>query len=347
MLLMNIENNKSLRSLNTFRIEATAKYFIGIHSIGEFEELRGDKRFSSAKKLILGGGSNILLTGDFEGWVVKNEIPGIAVAGETGTNVIVKAGAGVVWHELVMWCIERNYAGLENLSLIPGLTGAAPVQNIGAYGVEQKDTFEELEAIEISSGARVKFGEKDCAFGYRDSVFKQKLKEQFLVTSVSFRLIKLSASQTTYHYRTEYGDLRATLEAMKVKDLSLPAVSDAICRIRRAKLPDPEKIGNAGSFFKNPVISKDQFKTLVLAYPGMPHYPQADGTVKAPAGWLIEQCGWKGKVVGRAGCHKDQALVLVNCGGATGKEILDLAEVIQKSVKERFGIELSPEVNVI
>jgi UDP-N-acetylmuramate dehydrogenase len=344
---MKIERNKSLKSLNTFGIEAAAKYFTEVRSAAEFDELRAEKRFAGEKKFILGGGSNILLTGDFDGWVVKNSIPGITVTSETGTEVIIKAGAGEVWHDLVMWAIERDYAGLENLSLIPGLAGAAPIQNIGAYGAEAKDTFHELEAIEIRSGARVKFSARDCAFGYRDSVFKHKLKNKFLISSVSFRLIKIASLQGAHHYRTEYGDVRAMLEAMKVQDLSLKAVSEAICRIRRAKLPDPKEIGNAGSFFKNPTVPQDRFKILASAHPQMPHYPQPDGTVKVPAGWLIEECGWKGKTVGRAGCHKAQALVLVNHGGATGAEVLALSEAIRRSVKDRFTIDLSPEVNVI
>ena len=344
---MKIEQNKSLKALNTFGIEAAAQYFTEIRSAEEFDELRAEKRFGGARKFILGGGSNILLTGDLDGWVVKNAIPGVTVVSETDSEVIVKAGAGEVWQDFVEGCIEKNYAGLENLSLIPGLTGAAPIQNIGAYGVEAQDTFQELEAIEINSGARVKFGRTDCAFGYRDSIFKRSLKDQFLISSVSFRLTKLSSPQAAYQYRTEYGDVRATLEAMNVRDLSLKAVGDAICRIRRAKLPDPKEIGNAGSFFKNPGILKDQWKALARKYPKMPYYPQADDTVKVPAGWLIEQCGWKGKTVGRTGCHKDQALVIVNYGGATGQEILALSRAIQKSVKDQFGIDLAREVNLL
>ena len=372
---MKIEPNKSLRPLNTFGIDVTAKYFTEIRSAVEFKELSEDKRFSGEKKLILGGGSNILLTGDFDGWVVKNAIPGVAVVSETETEVIVKAGAGEDWHGLVMGCIEKNYGGLENLSLIPGLVGAAPIQNIGAYGAELKDTFYELEAIEIHSGTLVKFKARNCAFGYRDSIFKHKFRGQFLVSSVSFKLAKLSASKVPYRFRTGYGDVRATLDEMKVQDLSLKTVSDAICKIRRAKLPDPKELGNAGSFFKNPSISRSQFKTLASRYPEMPHYLQKNGTVKVPAGWLVEQCGWKGKRVGCVGSHKTQALVLVNygspntdqskrsgdwgrpnchsgkqmksLGGATGQEILELSKAISRSVKEKFGIELSPEVNIV
>ena len=345
--ILNIEQNRSLKALNTFGIDATSKYFVEIRSMEVFKELVRDKKFVAGKKLILGGGSNILLTGDFDGWVVKNAIPGISATSETGAEVIVRAGAGEVWQDLVAWSIERNYAGLENLSLIPGLTGAAPIQNIGAYGVEQKEIFHELEAVEIRSGETVKFGAQDCAFGYRDSVFKNKLKDRFFITAVSYRLVKLSAPGASYQYKTEYGAVQATLDAMKPEGLSLKAVNDAICQIRRAKLPDPQEIGNAGSFFKNPSVPEEQFQKLALEYPKMPHYPQPDGTVKIPAGWMVEQCGWKGKVAGRAGVHKDQALVLVNQGGATGKEILELSRSIQRSVAEKFGIELSPEVNII
>jgi UDP-N-acetylmuramate dehydrogenase len=344
---MKIEQNKSLESLNTFGVDAVAKYFTEIRSAEEFKELLSERLFSGEKKLILGGGSNVLLTGDFDGWVVKNAIPGGVVVSETETEVILKAGAGVEWHDLVLGCIGKNYGGLENLSLIPGLVGAAPIQNIGAYGAELKDTFHELEAIDLRSGAPVKFSAGDCAFGYRDSVFKHKFQGQFLISSVSFRLTKLSSPKVHYRFRIEYGDVRKTLGEMKVQDLSLQTVSDAICRMRRAKLPDPKELGNAGSFFKNPSVPNAQFRILASRHPQIPYYPQEGGTVKVPAGWLVEACGWKGRKVGRAGSHKTQALVLVNYGGATGKEILELSEAISRSVKEKFGIELSREVDVI
>ncbi|MFH1800098.1 MAG: UDP-N-acetylmuramate dehydrogenase [Candidatus Omnitrophota bacterium] len=344
---MKIEQNKSLRSLNTFGIDVMAKYFAEIRSVEAFKELRSDRRFSGEEKLVLGGGSNILLTKDFDGWVIKNAIPGGTVVSDTGTEVILRVGAGVEWSDLVFECIEKNYGGLENLSLIPGLVGAAPIQNIGAYGAELKDTFHELEAIDLRLGVPVKFSAGDCAFGYRDSVFKHKFQGQFLISSVSFRLTKLSAPKVHYRFRTEYGEVRKTLSEMNVQDLSLKAMSDAICRIRRAKLPDPKELGNAGSFFKNPAVSQARFKMLVSRYPKMPHYPQEDGTVKVPAGWLVEECGWKGKKAGRVGSHKTQALVLVNYGGATAKEILEFSEAIFGSVKKKFGIELSREVNVV
>ncbi|MFH0985346.1 MAG: UDP-N-acetylmuramate dehydrogenase [Candidatus Omnitrophota bacterium] len=344
---MKIEENKSLKALNTFGIEVAAKYFVEIHSVGELQELLHDPRFLVGKKLVLGGGSNILLTGNFDGWVIKNAIPGVEIVSETGTEVILKAGAGKDWHDLVSGCIELNYGGLENLSLIPGLVGAAPIQNIGAYGAELKDVFHELEAVELASGNLVKFSAKDCAFGYRDSIFKHKLAGQFFITSVSFRLTKLSAPGVHYIFLTEYGDVQAALDAMGVQNLSLQAVSDAVCQIRRAKLPDPKELGNAGSFFKNPSIPQEQYDKLAAKYLHMPHYSQQDGTVKVPAGWLVEQCGWKGQVFGKMGCHKTQALVIVNYGGATGREILELAKAVAASVKEKFGIELSYEVNIV
>jgi len=344
---MKIESHKSLQAFNTFGIEAQAKYFSVIRSGEEFKTLARDPRLLDEKKFILGGGSNILLTGDFDGWVVKNAIPGLAVTSETETEVIVRAGAGEDWHGLVAWCLERNYGGLENLSLIPGLVGAAPFQNIGAYGAEQKDVFHELEAIAIDTGELIKFNAKDCAFGYRESVFKNKFRGQFLIVSVSYKLAKLLAPGVSYHFRTEYGDVRRVLDEMRIQALSLKAVSDAICQIRRDKLPDPKELGNAGSFFKNPSIPQSQFNELVSQYPKMPRYSQPDGMEKIPAGWLIEQCGWKGKTIGRVGSHTTQALVLVNYGGATGQEILAFSSAIVRSVKEKFGIELSPEVNII
>jgi UDP-N-acetylmuramate dehydrogenase len=344
---MTVLQRRSLKTLNTFGIEATAKYFSEIRSKEEFQALSRDGRFAGQKKLVLGGGSNILFTEDFDGWVVKNSIPGIEIVKETPGEAIVKAGAGEDWHGFVNWCIEKNYGGLENLSLIPGLVGAAPVQNIGAYGVELKDTFHELEAVEIDSGVSVTFKASDCGFGYRESVFKSKFRGKFFITSVSFKLAKVTSPGASYRFQTEYGDVRKVLEEMKPAELSLKTVSEAICRIRRAKLPDPKELGNAGSFFKNPSISQSQYELLINRYPGMPHYPQQDGTVKIPGGWLIEQCGWKGKAMGRVGCHKDQALVLVNRGGAKGREILEFAEAIRISVREKFGIELSFEVNIV
>jgi UDP-N-acetylmuramate dehydrogenase len=344
---MTIEENKPLDDLNTFGLIVGAKYFTEVTSVEEFKELTQQEVYKQNRKLVLGGGSNILFTGYFDGIVIKNSIKGIQLLSETETEVLVKVNAGEVWHEFVLWCIERNYAGIENLSLIPGLVGAAPMQNIGAYGVEIKDVFHELEALDKVTAESVKFGLNDCAFGYRESVFKNKLKDKFFIASVTFKLTKLSSSKALYRFKTDYGDIKNTLSEAHVYDLSIKAISDAVCKIRSSKLPNPKDLGNAGSFFKNAVISKEQFDTLVTKYPVMPSYLQKDGTIKIPAGWLIEQCGWKGKVVGNTGSHKSQALVLVNYGNATGKEIWALAMNIQQSVKDKFGIEISPEVNVI
>jgi UDP-N-acetylmuramate dehydrogenase len=346
---MNTLNNHSLKPYNTFGIEATAKYFAEIKSVDDYRSLLDDKKLVTEKKLILGGGSNVLITQNYDGLVIHNSIPGIEVVSETENFATVKASAGVVWHQLVLWAIERNYGGIENLSLIPGYVGAAPMQNIGAYGAEIKDVSQQLEAINIHTGELQIFSLADCEFGYRESVFKSKYKGQFLITSVTLRFAKLNsaAALANYRFKTEYGDIKETLGQMHAFDLSIKAVSDAVIKIRSAKLPDPQKIGNAGSFFKNPVISKEQFEGLAKQYPVMPGYPQKDGTIKVPAGWLIEQCGFKGKVIGNTGAHATQALVLVNYGHATGHEIWQLALTIQQAVKDKFGIDISPEVNVV
>jgi UDP-N-acetylmuramate dehydrogenase len=344
---MNIRENVSLKPYNTFGISASAKYFTEVNTEDDFRELIQTKVYQSNPVLVIGGGSNILLTQDLEGLVLHNTIPGIEVVSETDTHVLAKANAGVVWHNFVLWSIEKQLGGIENLSLIPGYVGAAPMQNIGAYGVEIKDVFEELEAIHRHTGEKVKFNLRDCEFGYRESVFKNKHKNEFLITSLTLRLTKTSSAHHTYRFKTDYGDIKHTLAEMQVYDLSVKAVSDAVIKIRSSKLPNPAELGNAGSFFKNPVISKQQFEQLVLKYPLMPSYPQTDGSIKVPAGWLIEQCGWKGKVVGHTGSHAKQALVLVNYGNATGSEIWRLAMNIQQSVGEKFGIEILPEVNVV
>ena len=344
-----IQSNISLKPYNTFGIDAEAKYFTEIKSVDDYRELLADKKLAEEKKLILGGGSNILLTKNYDGLVIRNCIPGIEVVSETDFHVIVKANAGVVWHQLVLYTIENNYGGIENLSLIPGFAGAAPMQNIGAYGVEMKDVFYSLEAADVHTGELVNFNLNDCGFGYRESVFKGKYKGRYLITSVSMRFAKLNNPHTlaNYRFKTEYGDIQHTLGEMRAFDLSIKAVSDAVIKIRSSKLPDPKQIGNAGSFFKNPVVSKELYESLGEKYPVMPSYPQKDGSVKVPAGWLIEQCGWKGKVVGNTGSHAKQALVLVNYGHATGHEVWQLAMDIQHSVKGKFGIEISPEVNVV
>ena len=336
---MKILHNVSLKPYNTFGIDVKATHFVEITSLEELQELMRQEVFS-LPRLILGGGSNVLFTKDFEGLVVKLSIKGKTLVSETGEHIIVKAGAGEVWHELVLFAIENNWAGIENMSLIPGTVGAAPMQNIGAYGVEIKDVFESLEAIEIATGKVKQFGASACDFGYRWSVFKGTLKDKYIITSVTFKLDK----QPTF--KTEYGDIKNTLAEMEVKELSIKAISDAVIKIRQSKLPDPAKIGNAGSFFKNPEIPEKQFIELKQKFENIVGYPSTPGMVKVPAGWLIDQAGWKGKTIGEIGVHKNQALVLVNYGGGKGNDIYALALEVKASVKEKYGVDIEPEVNV-
>jgi UDP-N-acetylmuramate dehydrogenase len=337
---MNIQENKSLKKLNTFGIEASARYYAECSSVEQMKEVLSEDKFSNKNKLILGGGSNLLFTKDFDGIVLKNNLKGIELVNEDEKSYYVKSAAGEVWHEFVRYCIDHNYAGLENLSLIPGNVGASPMQNIGAYGVEVKDTFHELEAFHIGEKTFHKFNNPECKFGYRESVFKRELKNQFIITSVTFKLSK------TPHYNTSYGAIDKELEAMGIKKLSIQAISQAVCNIRSSKLPDPKVIGNAGSFFKNPVISTEHFQNLKKEFPEIVSYPSGGG-YKLAAGWMIEQCGWKGKTFGDAGVHKLQALVLVNYGNAKGSEIFDLSQKIMDSVKEKYDVELEREVNIV
>ncbi len=338
---MQIRENISLRPYNTFGIDAKARYFTSFQNIEELLELLNPKLQTSNSKLVLGGGSNILLTKDYDGLVMKNDIAGIEIVKEDDLHIYIKAGAGVNWHQLVMYCVENNFAGMENLSLIPGNVGASPMQNIGAYGVEIKDIFSELEALHTNDRSVEKFSLHDCEFGYRESVFKRRYKGQFIITSVTYRLNKTP----TFH--TSYGAIEQELERMGVEELSIKAISDAVINIRSSKLPNPKEVGNAGSFFKNPHIGKRQFESLQKEFPSMPSFPVDEEHVKVPAGWLIEQCGWKGFRRGDAGCYPKQALVLVNYGNATGDEIYRLSEEILQSVKAKFGIELEREVNII
>lgn len=338
---MTVHQNYSLKKLNTFGIDATAKHFADLSSIEQFKELLSDKQYTTASKLILGGGSNLLFTKNFDGIVLKNSLKGIELIKEDTEAYYVKSAAGEVWHEFVMHCIQNNYAGLENLSLIPGCVGASPMQNIGAYGVEIKDSFYELEALNMHDHTIQKFTNSDCKFGYRESVFKRELKNQFIITSVTFKLNK------TPNLNTSYGAIEQELEKMGVKELSIQAISKAVCNIRSSKLPNPAEIGNAGSFFKNPEVAKTKFETLKIEFPGIVGYELENGNVKLAAGWLIEQCGWKGKTFGDAGVHKLQALVLVNYANAKGNEIYDLSQKIMDSIKEKYGVELEREVNII
>lgn len=338
---MNIQQNVSLKSLNTFGIEAKAREFVEIKSKEELEVLCMNFNLKDRKVLVLGGGSNMLLTRDVDGMVIKISIKGISIVAENENHVWVKAMAGEVWHDLVIWSIEKGFGGLENLSLIPGCVGASPMQNIGAYGVEIKHTFDSLEAIELDGGATKTFTTSECKFGYRESIFKQEAKGKYIILSVTFKLSKNPSFNTTY------GAIQQTLQKNGITQPTVKAISDAVIEIRSSKLPNPKVLGNAGSFFKNPEIPNAQFETLKQQFPDLVGYPASEGYTKVAAGWMIEQCGWKGKVVGNTGAHKDQALVLVNYGGATGKEIWQLAMDIQESVREKFGITISPEVNVI
>jgi UDP-N-acetylmuramate dehydrogenase len=337
---MQIHEGFSLVPYNTFRIDVKARYFSTFLNIDELSELT--TQFSQLTNLVLGGGSNILFTKDYDGAILKNEIKGIELQHEDADYVYVKVGAGENWHQFVLHCINHNWAGVENLSLIPGNIGASPIQNIGAYGVELDDVFWSLEAFHLSEKKIHTFTATDCEFGYRDSVFKNRYKNEFAILSVTFQLKK----KPIYH--VSYGAITEELEKMGVKDLSIKAVSQAVINIRSSKLPDPQKIANAGSFFKNPEVPTSKYEELKLEFPSIVAYPLAKGpVVKLAAGWMIEQCGWKGYRKGDAGCHAKQALVLVNYGNATGKEIYDLSEEILQSVKNKFDIVLEREVNII
>ena len=338
---MQIKSNISLKSLNTFGIEAKARYFTEIQSIENIFSLLQSTEYNNNTHLILGGGSNLLLTQDVNALVIKNNLKGISIIKETDDNVWVKCSAGEVWHEFVLWCIAHNFGGLENLSLIPGCTGASPMQNIGAYGVEIKDTFYELEAIDLTSGNKHVFSKSDCEFGYRESVFKHRLKNKFIITSVTFQLSKKPA------FHIEYGAIKQELDRMDISELNIKAISQAIINIRTSKLPNPKEIGNAGSFFKNPEVSSTIYLRLQKEFPNIVAYPLENSNYKLAAGWLIEQCGLKGFQIGDAGVHKLQALVLVNYGKATGKEIYDLSTHVLQTVQAKFGVSLEREVNII
>ena len=333
------QNNISLKPYNTFGINAYAESFVSVTSLDQLQNItKNYKDF-----FILSGGSNILLTKDIQKPVVHLNLKGRSFTDEKDENTIfVKAMAGENWHEFVLWTLENNFGGLENLSLIPGNVGTSPMQNIGAYGVEIKDVFYKLEALEINSGEIKTFYKNDCNFGYRESVFKNILKGQYIIISVTFQLTK-----SQHNLNISYGAIHTELDSNKITDPSIKDVSDAIISIRESKLPNPKVIGNSGSFFKNPVISIEQFQFLEKEHPNIPYYKVSDSLVKIPAGWLIEQCGFKGKRFGDAGVHKKQALVLVNYGNATGKEILDLAKTILQTVTNTFGIDLEIEVNII
>lgn len=337
---MLIAQNISLKPFNSFGIEAIAAYYSRIDTEVALEELLQEPILRNQKILVLGGGSNMLFTKDINGLVVHNQIRGIHIIHETNDTIYLKVMAGEPWHELVQYCVAKNWGGIENLSLIPGNTGAAPIQNIGAYGVEIKDVVQEVEAIQLADRKKINLSNKDCAFGYRDSIFKHELKHSCIITAVTVRLTKNPT------FNTSYGAINAELEKMKVSTLSVSAISQAVINIRSSKLPNPSIIGNAGSFFKNPIIANTQYQELLQDFPTMPSYPSGEN-VKIPAGWLIEQCGWKGYRKGDAGCYDKQALVLVNYGNASGTDIYELSTAIIQSVQTKFGIYLEREVNIL
>lgn len=336
---MNIQLAASLKSHNTFGIETTGNLAV-FQSAEELPALM--EKTTNNPTLILGGGSNLLFTKNPEGWIWKNEIKGIEILEETDDHVIIRSGAGENWHSFVLHCLRNNWGGLENLSLIPGKVGASPMQNIGAYGVEIKDVFHSLQAIRLSDGELIEFNQVDCAFGYRESVFKRKLKDQFVIVSVTYKL-----SRKNHLIKTGYGDIQKELEKSSIEHPTIQDVSNAVIAIRSSKLPDPNELGNAGSFFKNPVVSTSVADNLLEKYPELVHYPAGDSAVKLAAGWLIEKAGWKGFRRNDAGVHARQALVLVNYGEATGKEIWQLSEDILQDVQAKFGVALEREVNII
>ncbi|MFC4269029.1 UDP-N-acetylmuramate dehydrogenase [Polaribacter marinivivus] len=335
---MNIEENISLKNYNTFGIDVTAKRFICIDSVYQLQELLKVEK----DIFLISGGSNMLLTKDIEKLVVHIDIKGVSIDHENENEVFLTVNAGENWHEFVLWCVDNNYGGLENLSLIPGNVGTCPIQNIGAYGVEVKDTITKVEALHIEKGKLVQFSNEECKFGYRNSIFKNEVKGKYIITSVSFKLTKQN-----HNFNTSYGAIETELTSKNIAKPNLKNISDAVIAIRKSKLPDPKEIGNSGSFFKNPVITKAHFLTLQKTYPEIPSYIVSENQVKVPAGWLIEKAGFKGKRFGDFGVHKKQALVLVNYNNATGKDIYNLAETIQKEIKSKFDIKLEIEVNVI
>ena len=336
---MNIRANVELKKLNTFGINVKAKNFLDINSEEDLKEIFSSRKYKNQNIFILGGGSNVLLTKDIDGLTIKISIPGIKVIEENDSSVFIETGGGVVWQNLVEYCIAKNYGGIENLSLIPGTVGAAPIQNIGAYGQEIKDALFSVKGIFINDGEEGLFKNQECKFSYRSSIFKEELKGKFVISSVILKLRKFP------EINLSYGNLKNEIDKLNLSKVTISDVSKAVCSIRKSKLPDPKMIGNAGSFFKNPEISFNIFNKLKETFPDIIGYKTESG-VKLAAGWLIDKCGWKGRRVGNAGIHDKQALVLINFGDASGSEILNLSKEIKKSVKEKFGVDLEYEVNI-
>ncbi|HEX7413288.1 MAG TPA: UDP-N-acetylmuramate dehydrogenase [Bacteroidia bacterium] len=332
--------NHSLKKFHTFGTDVYAKYFTEINSIAEFKERQQNLIYTGNDLLILGGGSNLLFTKNYEGLVIKNNLKGIEISKQDEDYVWVKAAAGENWHNLVLWCVANNYGGVENLSLIPGCVGASPMQNIGAYGVELKDVCHQVYAVDLQTGEEITFSNADCKFGYRESVFKNIYRNKYLITAVVFKLNKKPV------FNTSYGAIEQELQAMGVTQPTIKAISDAVIHIRQTKLPDPAKLGNAGSFFKNPEVTKQKHDALKQQFPKLVAYPLDNGNYKLAAGWLIEQCGFKGQRIGDAGVHANQALVLVNYGAASGNDIYALSQQIISTVSITFEVTLEREVNI-
>ncbi len=341
MPALTIETDVSLKPFNTFGVDVKASRLVVVDSIPVLKEVLRNEEIIADGFMVLGGGSNVLFTGDYKGTILLNRIRGIEKVGEDETHVWIKAGAGERWHDLVMWCVENNYGGIENLSLIPGSVGAAPIQNIGAYGAELQNVFHQLEAVLTGDQSIRIFNKEECRFSYRESIFKNEWKHRCVITSVTLRLDKFP------EVNTSYGAIQQELAKAGITHPGIKDVSDAVIRIRKSKLPEPEELGNAGSFFKNPEVEVRHFEHIKINYPAVPGYAQPSGRIKIPAGWLIEQCGFKGKQVGRTGTYKDQALVIVNYGGASGMEIACFARHVSDEVKKKFGIQLEEEVNII
>ncbi|WP_034062025.1 UDP-N-acetylmuramate dehydrogenase [Lacinutrix jangbogonensis] len=337
---MHIQHNISLKKYNTFDLDVNAKHFISVNTLTELTSVL--KLEDYPNKLMLGGGSNMLLTKNVEALVIHINLKGTSVINEVADHAFIKANAGENWHEFVLWCLDKNFGGLENMSLIPGNVGTSPIQNIGAYGVELKDSFVSCEALNLNTLEIEVFKNEDCNFGYRNSIFKNEAKGKYIITSVDFKLTKKK-----HQLQTNYGAITSQLEVMQISNPTIKDVSNAIIAIRQSKLPDPKKIGNSGSFFKNPVVPSKVFEALKLSFPEAPSYPVSDNKVKVPAGWLIETAGFKGKTFGNYGVHKKQALVLVNYGGAKGEDILALSKLIQKTIYRIFNIWIEAEVNIL
>jgi len=338
---MKVIKNISLKNLNTFGVDVKSKYFVEVYLEEELKQVLNSEEYSNQQKLILGSGSNILFTKDFDGLVIKNSISGIKLLDEDSNKVIVEAGAGVIWDGLVQYCVSNNYGGIENLSYIPGTVGAAPIQNIGAYGQELEETFYELNGIYIDDCETKNFNKSECIFSYRNSIFKNELKNKFIITSVRLKLSK------NPDVNLSYKPVKEEVEKRNIKHPTIKDIREIVIDIRKNKLPDPVEIGNAGSFFKNPVITEEEFKVLEKEYPDLKYFFVDENNVKIPAAWLIEKCGWKGKRIGDAGTYNMQPLVIINYGNASGKEIYEISTMIKNDVKTTFDISLENEVNIL